>query len=147
MIELLEASDGLPPGNYSLPAEDENRLVQSGKARVVSGQVLGLSQAQLLALRQGQVAALIAPGSTPSVTRMGTGLVKSGACRLKGWYAGSAAGTVTLYNALSAAGTPIQAASDVLAGYISFGDTGLYLSTGLYVVLSSGTQSIRFDFY
>lgn len=72
--------------------------------------------------------------------------VFSGACELAGWYCSVAAGTITIYDALSATGTPIVPATTLVVGPLPIfgaGTTGkLALTTGCHVVLS-GAATVR----
>lgn len=70
----------------------------------------------------------------------------SGACELAGWFCSVAAGTITIYDALSATGTPIVPATALAVGPMPIfgaGTTGkLALTTGCFVVLS-GAATVR----
>ena len=70
----------------------------------------------------------------------------SGACELAGWYCSVAAGTITIYDALSATGTPIVPATTLVVGpmpIMGAGTTGkIALTTGCWVVLS-GAATVR----
>lgn len=70
----------------------------------------------------------------------------SGACELAGWYCSVAAGTITIYDALSATGTPIVPATTLVVGPLPImgaGTTGkIALTTGCWVVLS-GAATVR----
>lgn len=92
----------------------------------------------------GGYASLIEPYAlselTPYVTLAASGIAFTGACELAGWYCSVAAGNITVYDALSATGTPIVPATTLAAGPMPIfgaGTTGkLALTTGCYVVLS-----------
>lgn len=70
----------------------------------------------------------------------------SGACELAGWYCSVAAGTITIYDALSATGTAIVPATTLVVGPLPImgaGTTGkIALTTGCWVVLS-GAATVR----
>ena len=70
----------------------------------------------------------------------------SGACELAGWYCSVAAGTITIYDALSATGTAIVPATTLAVGPLPImgaGTTGkIALTTGCWVVLS-GAATVR----
>ncbi len=83
---------------------------------------------------------------TPYVTLTASDIAFTGPCELAGWYCSVAAGTITIYDALSATGTPIVPATALVAGPMPIfgaGTTGkLALTTGCYVVLS-GAATVR----
>lgn len=70
----------------------------------------------------------------------------SGACELAGWYCSVAAGTITIYDALSATGTPIVPATTLAVGPMPIMGAGttakMALTTGCWVVLS-GAATVR----
>lgn len=70
----------------------------------------------------------------------------TGACELAGWFCSVAAGTITIYDALSAVGTPIVPATTLVVGPMPIfgaGTTGkLVMTTGCFVVLS-GAATVR----
>ena len=70
----------------------------------------------------------------------------TGACELAGWFCSVAAGTITIYDALSAVGTPIVPATTLAVGPMPIfgaGTTGkLVMTTGCFVVLS-GASTVR----
>lgn len=72
--------------------------------------------------------------------------VFSGACELAGWYCSVAAGNITIYDALSATGTPIVPTTALTAGPMPIFGAGtngkLALATGCHVVLS-GAATVR----
>lgn len=84
------------------------------------------------------------PYQTPAPTA--STLLITGPCELAGWFCSVAAGTITIYDALSAAGTPIVPATTLVVGPLPiFGanTTGkLVLTTGCFVVLS-GAATVR----
>lgn len=84
------------------------------------------------------------PYQTPAPTA--STLLITGPCELAGWFCSAAAGTITIYDALSAAGTPIVPATTLVVGPLPiFGanTTGkLVLTTGCFVVLS-GAATVR----
>lgn len=83
---------------------------------------------------------------TPYVTLTASDIAFTGPCELAGWYCSVADGTITIYDALSATGTPIVPATALVAGPMPIfgaGTTGkLALTTGCYVVLS-GAATVR----
>lgn len=80
--------------------------------------------------------------TTPYVTMTATGSAFSGPCELAGWYCSVAAGTITVYDSLSAAGTPIVPTTTLVVGpnpIFGAGTSGkLFLVTGCWIVLSGG---------
>ena len=87
--------------------------------------------------------------TTPYVTVTGITAgtaASSTACELAGWYCSVAAGNITIYDALSATGTPIVPATALAVGPMPIfgaGTTGkLALTTGCHVVLS-GAATVR----
>jgi hypothetical protein len=147
MIQLLYAADGLPPGDYNLDPDVEARLICSGLARAVSGQIIGPSASQLFALARGRVQTAL---GKPSAAAIGgrmfvsvTGLALSGPVALQGWYCSVAAGTMTLYDSLTATGTAIETLTPLLAGGTSYGAIPRFFTTGVYVVLSDPTARIE----
>ena len=87
--------------------------------------------------------------TTPYVTVTGItagAAASSTACELAGWYCSVAAGNITIYDALSATGTPIVPATALAVGPMPIfgaGTTGkLALTTGCHVVLS-GAATVR----
>lgn len=78
---------------------------------------------------------------TPYITLTATGTAFSGACELAGYYCSVAAGSITIYDALSATGTPIVPATALAVGPFPIFGAGtngkLRLGTGCYVVLSA----------
>jgi hypothetical protein len=77
---------------------------------------------------------------TPKVQVTATGTAFTGACELAGWLCSVAAGTITIYDALSATGTPIVPAETLTTAprpIFGVGHSGkLQLVTGCHVVLS-----------
>lgn len=77
---------------------------------------------------------------TEYVTLTATGSALAGPCELAGWYCSVAAGNITIYDALSATGTPIVPATALVAGPMPIFGAGtngkLRLTTGCWVVLS-----------
>lgn len=80
------------------------------------------------------------------VTLTATGAAFTGPCELAGWYCSVAAGNITIYDALSATGTPIVPATALVAGPMPIFGAGtngkLRLTTGCWVVLS-GAATVR----
>jgi len=83
---------------------------------------------------------------TPYVTLTATGTAFTGACEYAGWYCSVAAGNITVYDALSATGTPIVPATALAVGPVPvFGpgnDGRMAFTTGCHVVLS-GAATVR----
>jgi hypothetical protein len=93
-----------------------------------------------------QANSLVLSEVTPYVTLTASGIAFSGPCELAGFYCSVAAGNITIYDALSAVGTPIVPATALVAGpapIFGAGSNGkLALVTGCYVVLS-GAATVR----
>jgi hypothetical protein len=126
------AADAVPPGSS-----------QPGGEALTSAQVSAFSNGTILTSAGGLIAL---SETTPYVTLTATGSAFSGACELAGWYCSVAAGNITIYDALSATGTPIVPATALVAGPMPIfgaGTTGkLVMTTGCWVVLS-GTATVR----
>lgn len=145
MIELLQAVDGMEPGSYGhLSPADEARLICAGLARAVDGPVPVLSHRQINAFNYGQL--LVPSGGSitferqPSIRLTGSGLVKTGPCKLYAIgcrNAADAEGTITVYNSTTASGVKVLDAVTLTHGFLQFGPTGELLSNGCYVVLSN----------
>lgn len=84
------------------------------------------------------------PYQTPAPTA--STLLVTGPCELAGWFCSVAAGTITIYDALSATGTPIVPATALVVGPMPIFGAGtpgkLALNTGCFVVLS-GAATVR----
>ncbi len=106
-----------------------------------------------ITIYESAYSSVVYSGSTSTVQRSTTGLVYDGVCEYRGFKVLSSSGTVdvTVYDATSAAGTPIQTLTSVTTTGGN-DDAGSYLwasgvfrenLTGVYVVIS-GTCVIDF---
>jgi hypothetical protein len=141
-------ADGAPA---SVGPFAEHTWVQVGASGAVAVRIGGLTAAQETALQAGT---LLAPDgalyaqseATPYVTLNATGTAFSGPCELAGWYCSVAAGTITIYDATSATGTPIVPATALAVGPMPIFGAGtngrLVLQNGCHVVLS-GAATVR----
>ena len=102
----------------------------AGYSFVVDGSLMAVSEAS--------------PYVTPTASTGSSAF--SGACELAGWYCSVAAGTITIYDALSATGAAIVPATTLAVGpmpIMGAGTTGkIALTTGCWVVLS-GAATVR----
>lgn len=94
----------------------------------------------------GQILALSEVSAYYTAAGAGSYQAVSGQCELAGWYCSVAAGTITIYDALSATGTPIVPATALAVGPMPIFGPGtnnrLQLQTGCFVVLS-GAATVR----
>lgn len=106
----------------------------------VSGEILGISAG-------GARAYFSAPNEAYSyVTLTGSATAFAGPCEIVGWYCSVAAGNITIYDALSATGTPIVPATALVAGPMPILGPStvdrIRFDTGCHVVLS-GAATVR----
>lgn len=137
---LTGAVAWVPPGSspgsqgepFTVAERNSLRSVVSGAGTYVNtnGALYGLAETT--------------PYVTPTPTAGSSAF--TGACELAGWFCSVAAGTITIYDALSAVGTPIVPATALAVGPMPIfgaGTTGkLALTTGCFVVLS-GAATVR----
>lgn len=115
---------------YELSGDSVSPLKDDSGLLAEDGSILALSEAT------PYVNATASAGAT----------VFTGACELAGWYCSVAAGNITIYDALSATGTPIVPATALAVGPMPIFGAGtngkLALATGCHVVLS-GAATVR----
>ena len=130
-IQLLQYYNGQAPGIYTLSGVEETRLIGLGLARAYTA---GMDEIRTVVYSLSETS----PYVTPTASTGSAAFV--GACELAGWYCSVAAGTITIYDALSATGTPIVPATTLVVGPMPIfgaGTTGkLALTAGCWVVLS-----------
>jgi hypothetical protein len=161
MVEQVLGEDGKPwriGGTYFASDSYASYLIGRGDAYAADGSLpdVGLTAAEIAATKalvSGAGTYVNSDGAlyglsetTPYVTLTATGTAFSGSCEMAGWYCSVAAGNITIYDALSATGTPIVPATALVAGPMPIfgaGTTGkLVLNTGCHVVLS-GAATVR----
>ena len=133
-VMTLTAQRGAVDYTVSAGVESFAVVAQGGSSAgysfVVDGSLMAVSEAS------PYVTPTPSAGSSASAT----------ACELAGWYCSVAAGTITIYDALSATGTPIVPATTLVVGPMPIMGAGtngkIALTTGCWVVLS-GAATVR----
>lgn len=153
MIDLLYEAQGLKPGRYShLGEETEARLVCAGLARVASGRAEQLNPRQVRELSLQGLAPLdgYPPLSFNSEQEMfESGLAYTGPCLVVAVECTRAAGTIIVYDSLTASGTVAVEEFDLAVGSFQLqegGQPGAACAIGAYVVLSDPNARVKLVF-
>ncbi len=142
MIELLQAAEGLPPGNYGhFSPDDEARLICAGLARVTNGPVPALSHRQIVdfnsmrhALPDGRFEQF---EPVDRVFMTASGRAWTGPGKLYAFACTVAAGTMTVYDNTAASGRVVVKTFTLTVARQQVGTLFEPLTLGCYVVLSN----------
>jgi len=143
--------------SYTVTREWGQVAVERGWASDVDGvlpvvpEPASLTGAQYTALNDGDI--MDADGglyalseALPYVTLTATGTAFAGPCEVAGWYGSVAAGNITVYDALSATGTPFVPAEATATGFRPIRGAGINgtieFATGFHAVLT-GAATLR----